>query len=241
MKKISLISLLIVLLAIPSIAYAQKGSGSNNNNQGNGDQMRIQDPTTHEGDEVVPQGNQMGQGNQNQMQVNTSNQGESNQLDVGTQNYGENNTTGQKGSLNRSSNARQNMSIVAQKVEELLGVEDRFGGIGKQISAVAREQKSAQGDLDELLTNVENRKGWKNRLFGYDRKVVSEMEGLVQRNQLRIQQLQELKSQVQNTGDQQQLQETIQSMINQNTSLQEQIQQEKDVNGIFGWLIGLFN
>jgi hypothetical protein len=67
------------------------------------------------------------------------------------------------------------------------------------------------------------------------------MEQKMEQNRLMIKQLEELKLQTKNTGDLQQLQETIDLMTYQNTSLQNKIDKENKSNGIFGWLINLFN
>lgn len=67
------------------------------------------------------------------------------------------------------------------------------------------------------------------------------MEQKMEQNRLMIQQLEELKLQTKNTGDLQQLQETIDLMTYQNTSLQNKIDKESKSNGMFGWLVNLFN
>lgn len=69
MKKIITISAIsLAVLVLPSLVFAQ---GSQ---QGQGTQQRVQDPTAHEGTDVVsPQGNQQGQGGQ--QQAGTGNRG----------------------------------------------------------------------------------------------------------------------------------------------------------------------
>lgn len=66
------------------------------------------------------------------------------------------------------------------------------------------------------------------------------MEQYLEANKLLIQQLEQLKTQTKNTSDLDQLQQTIDLMTYQNTSLQEKINQENKVNGLFGWLTKLF-
>ena len=78
-------------------------------------------------------------------------------------------------------------------------------------------------------------------LVGSDKKKIQSLEEKMEQNRLMIQQLEELKLQTKNTGDLQQLQETIDLMTYQNTSLQNKIEKENKVNGIFGWLVNLFN
>lgn len=60
-------------------------------------------------------------------------------------------------------------------------------------------------------------------------------------NKLTIQKLEELKTKTINQAEKDQLQETIDLMLYQNTSLGEKIAKEKQVNGLVGWFIKLFN
>ena len=67
------------------------------------------------------------------------------------------------------------------------------------------------------------------------------MEQKMEQNRLMIQQLEQLKLQTTNSGDLQQLQQTIDLMTAQNTSLQDRVDEENKINGMFGWLINLFS
>jgi len=67
------------------------------------------------------------------------------------------------------------------------------------------------------------------------------MEQQMEQNRLMIQQLEELKLQTTDADDLEQIQQTIDLMTYQNTSLQEKIDSESKVNGLFGWLANLFN
>ncbi|MFC1722096.1 hypothetical protein ACFL0C_00435 [Patescibacteria group bacterium] len=244
MKKILYISILITVFILPhSVVYAQKGSGGTGNGQENGDQMRVQDPATHEeGTPVGSQGNQV----QNQNQVNTQNQGEDTQLKVNTQNneasqFGSEDVEKQKGSTNKSGNARQHMSSVSLSVEKFLSTGNKIDGIGKQVSDLAKQQQGAQNQIGKALDEIEGKKGLVKKLFGPDYGALKDMKQLMQQNQVRIQQLQQLQNQTQNQGEDTQLQEFIQAMVNQNTALQSQVQAEENVKSAFGWLIKFFN
>jgi hypothetical protein len=245
MKKVLYLSLFLTVFALaPRVVYAQKGSGSGaGSGQGNGDQVRVQDPTTHEdGTPTGSQGNQV----QNQNQVNTQNQGEDSQLKVNTQNneasqFGSEDVEKQKGSTNRSGNASQHMSNVSSAVEDFLATGNKTGGIGKQVSDIATQQKGAQNQIGKALDDLESKKGLAKKLFGPDYGAIKEMKQLMQQNQVRIQQLQQLQNQTQNQGEETQLQEMIQAMVEQNTALQSQVQTEESVKSAFGWLIKLFN
>lgn len=237
------LGLAIALVQNPALAKGDGSGSGSGEGQGNGDQMRAQDPTTHE--DGSPMGNQ-GNSVQNKNQVNTQNQGEGSQLKVNTQNnessgFGSNDAEKQKGSTNRSGNARQNMSLVSEAVEGFLANGNKNDGIGKQVSDIATQQKGAQSQIGKTLDDMESKKGLAKKLFGPDYDALKDMKQLMQQNQVRIQQLQQLQNQTQNEGEETQLKEMIQAMVDQNTSLQSQVQVEEDVKSAFGWLVKLFN
>ena len=61
----------------------------------------------------------------------------------------------------------------------------------------------------------------------------------MEQNQLRVQQLQRLQTQVANQADEAQIKEAIQAFVEQNTALANQIQAEEQVGSLFGWLAKL--
>lgn len=193
-----------------------------------------------------------GQGNrvQNQNQIQTQNQGEDQQLQVATQEQeslqedgdeeSENQVQGQPKKVSpRSETAREHMTGVAQKVEELLTTQGAKVGIGQEISAVAREQQQAQKQIKEELDNLEARPGWVKRLFGPNYRAIKNLRKQIEQNRLRIQRLTQLQSQITNQADRTQLQEAIQVLTKQNTVLEEQIQAEERISSLFGWLFKL--
>ncbi len=148
---------------------------------------------------------------------------------------------GQPKSVNpRSETARQNMSVVSQAVEELLTTQGAQGGIGQQISEVAKQQQQAQPEIEEQLNKLEARQGLTKRLFGPDYKAIRNLNRQTERNQLRIRELQQLQNQVTNQADETQIQGVVHALVEQNTALQDQIQNEEQVASLLGWLIKLF-
>jgi len=164
---------------------------------------------------------------QNQNQVKTQNQGEDSQLQVNTQ---------EEENLGDGQGER---SIVSQKVQELLQIRTT-GGIGEQVRQIAQEQNQAQTQIQEQVNKLSS-KGKLARFFsGTDYGAVKNLKAQLEQNQLRIKQLEQLQNQLSNQGDITMVQETIQVLIQENTSLQERITAEKQTKSIFGWLIRLF-
>lgn len=153
------------------------------------------------------------QGNQvqNQNQIQTQNQGEETQLQVAT-----------------------------QHMEQLMDMEGLNEEVGSQVRTIAQEQVQTQTQIQTQLNKLESKSGLMKKLFGPDYGAIKNLKQQMEQNRLRIQQFEQLQNQVTNQADETQLEEAIQALVEQNTSLEEQIQAEEQVGSIFGWLIRLF-
>ena len=182
--------------------------------------------------------NETGAQVQNQNQVKTQNAGEDSQLQVNTQ---EQESQGMpKGESPRSESAKENMSAVAQKVEELLTTKTTEGGIGEQVKQIAQEQTEAQDQIQTELAKVDSRGGLLKSLIGPNYQALKNMQKQMEQNQLRIQQLEQMKNQLINLGEITMVQETIQALTEQDTALQDRIALEEQTGSLLGWLFKLF-
>lgn len=139
----------------------------------------------------------------------------------------------------RSKVARQHMSIVAAKVEELLTTRGLQGGIGEQVREIVKQQQQAQTQTQEQLNKLDSRKGFLKKLIGPNYKALGNLERQVERNQERVRQLEQLRNQLANWSDQTQVAEAIQVLTEQNTALQEVMVEEEQVSSLLGWLFRL--
>ena len=138
----------------------------------------------------------------------------------------------------RNENAYEHMSVVAKTVQELLQTRTT-GGIGEEVRIVAREQSEGQNRVTEELQNLGERKGWMKRLLGVDRKVLKNIRDEIQQNEVRIEKLQKLLTQLTNQADKTVIQTMITALEQQNTSLMEVIKAEENTPSLFGWLAKL--
>jgi hypothetical protein len=212
MKKYIALSVMFLLAAFPTLAKGSTDTGSQN--------------TTGTQKIVSPTGNAV----QNQNQVQTQNQGEEQQLSVKTQ---------ESEQLNL--HVTQSLTKVSDQVHQLIDTVGAKGGIGQQVKVIAQDQLKVQDQIKSDFEGLNSRGALARLLVGSDKKLTQSLEQKMEQNRLMIQQLEELKLQIKNSGDLQQLQETIDLMIYQNTSLQNKIGKENKVNGMFGWLVNLFN
>ncbi len=226
-----MLSIMMFILVAPVMAAQNNGVGLQT---GSGSQQTVVSPTKA----VVPSKTISPTGNRVQNQVQTQNQGEDSQIQVGTQ---ENLGSEVGNSMDsRSETAIKHMSEVAKQVQGILQLKIS-GGIGDQVRIVAREQTQAQDKIQENMTKMESKNPLLKKLFGPDYNSIKALNQLIEENNTRIQQLEELLIQVQNYSDKTQIQETIQSIINQNTALQERIQAETQIGSLFGWFVRFFN
>lgn len=227
-KGISIASFFALLFVAIPVFAASSGTGTQT-------QQRLQVSPS-------PAGNMI----QNQNQVKTKNEGEESQIQTNTQEQenfgGSQGTQGQgmpKETSPKSEIAAQNMSNVAQKVEELLTTKTMQGGIGQQVKVIAQEQKMAQEQIQAELGNIDSRAGLLKSIIGPDFKALKNMQKQMEQNQLRIQQLTQFENQLTNQGDITQVQEMIQALTDQNTALQDRVNLEEQSGSLLGWLFKL--
>lgn len=187
--------------------------------------------------------------NQNQNQVQTQNAGEDSQLQVNTQeleqemkDYYDREVpdstaeAGMGGAAKQNSKAQEQMSSVAQKVQQLLEVKEDKMGIGQQVKQFAQEQQQVQMQLQDQLNKVESRQGLMKSLLGPDYKALKSLSQEMEQNQLRIHQLEEMQTQLLNEADSTMVQEAIQALVEQNTALEEMLNAEESTPSLLGWL-----
>ncbi len=141
----------------------------------------------------------------------------------------------------RSQTAREHMSEVAKKVEELLTASDREGGIGSQIRDFAKAQKQAQSEINEDLNKLEGRPGWLEKIIGPNYQSIKNLRQQITQNQTRIRQLEQLKNKLIDPADQVLIEEIIQSLTEQNTALTSQIQTAEQTMSALGWFFKLLS
>ena len=183
-------------------------------------------PVTSQKVSVTPTETQV----KNQNQVQTKNEGEDSQLSVKTQEFE---------MMNNEVN--ESFEKVSNQVHMLIETTGAKDGLGQEVKDIAQNQIKLQDEVKMDLEELNSRGKLTKALIGSDKKLIKSMEQKMEQNQLMIQQLEQLKLETKNEEDFQQLEETIQLMTDQNTSLQTKVNEESKINGMFGWLLNLFN
>ena len=131
----------------------------------------------------------------------------------------------------------QNQNGMKIAVHSLLAMENLTGGIGKEVSAIARDfNNSVQSTLNSE-ERIERRNSLKRFFVGGDEKAAEEIEQEVNKNQERINKLKDLKENCECDEEVKAvLQEQIENMEQEQTRLTKLSQKERKTKGIFGWI-----
>lgn len=130
-----------------------------------------------------------------------------------------------------------NQNAVRLAVHTLLAMEDLEGGIGKNVSAIAREFDNSVNKTAKAEEKIQKRSKIRTAFFGGDAASADEIDSEVSNNQARIQLLKQYKEQCPCSAEvKAKMQEQIQQMEQENTRLQTLAAAEKAKKGIFGFL-----
>jgi hypothetical protein len=132
----------------------------------------------------------------------------------------------------------KNQNVVRTAVHALLAVRNLTGGIGQNVSAIAREfNNSVQATL-RAETKIEKRNKVKRFFLGGDNDAAAEIEANVGQNGLRIKDMNKLMNECNCSAEVKAvIREQVQNMETEQTRLQQVVQQEKKSKGILGWLL----
>ena len=132
------------------------------------------------------------------------------------------------------------LQVAAQQMEQLMEIKGLNEEVGNQLKVLSQEQVQAKTQIQTQLNKVESRSNFVKKILGPDYGAIKNLKQQLEQNRLRVQQLQQLQSQVINQADEIQLEAVIQALTQVNVNLEDQIQAEEQVGSIFGWLIRLF-
>lgn len=189
--------------------------------------------------DVQAQGSQTGNAVKTQEQNKVMNQGENTQIQtqeqnaVQTQDSGKGKTSKGKSSSNPS---EQRRSQVANAVQAMLQVADREGGIGQQVKVIAQNQNQNQVKLEQNIEKIQDRGGFAKFFIGPNYGEIKNAQKILEQNRLQIQQLNQIKNQLSNEGDQQQLAEQIKTLERVNREIETLLADAQEGFSLFGWL-----
>jgi hypothetical protein len=224
-NKILVTGALIATFALASNAYAV---GQNNGQGQIGTDQGLQNTNT-------ANQNVNGTGNQIQNQNQIKNQGEANQI----QNNEQEGVLGQNQS--NSGIAEQRRSQVANAVQEMLQVAERNGGIGQQVKTIAQTQTQNHEKLEMSLKEIQGRGGLAKFFVGPKYGEINNAKKMLEQNREQVKQLNQIKNQLTNQGDQQTLTQQIQTLTQANLEIENSLGTAQKGFSLLGWMFRLFS
>jgi len=180
----------------------------------------------------VQDGSESGSQAQNQNQV--QNQGAESQIQ----------SNENQGSMNQNSagnsNAVQRKSQVANAVQQMLQVAERNSGIGEQVRTIAQTQTQNQEKIEVNLEKIQSRSGFAKFFIGPNYGEINNAKKTLEKNREQIKQLNEIKNQLSNQGDQQILTEQIQTLEQANTQIDSSLEESQKGFSLLGWMFKWF-
>jgi len=131
----------------------------------------------------------------------------------------------------------ENANPVRIAVHTLLAMENRTGGIGKNISAIAKDFDNSKDVTNDAEKKIAARSGIRKFFFGGDVADADKIEKEIVKNNARIAKLNSLLEQCTDCtdADKATIQEKITAIEQENTRLQTLATAEKKHKGLFGW------
>lgn len=236
-------SVALMLVFMPFSALATNGNVSQSNQSGQASQTI--DATGQQSGVGTPSATGMGTQSQTSTQTQTNNPGtgvmtqeqartELQTLQQSQPTYSPLREASQV-RLRATSEAVQNMLTIASRVAT------QNQAISDQIQTAAQAQIQAQDKINQALDKAESRSAFIKFFIGPNYKELKTVKQEMEQNQLRIQELNQIATQINNSTDQTELKAQIKILEEQNASLNEQLNKDTKGFSLFGWLTRIIN
>ena len=189
-------------------------------------------------DTTTVQGNQAGNAVQTQEQNKVMNQEENTQIQTQEQNavQTQDNTSSKTNQGKGKSTSEQRRSEVADAVQAMLQVADRNGGIGQQVKVIAQNQNQNQIKLEKNVEKIQDRGRFAKFFIGPNYREIKNAQKTLEQNREQIRQMNQLRTQLSNESDQQQLAEQIKVLEQANQEIETLLTDAQGGFSLFGWL-----
>lgn len=135
----------------------------------------------------------------------------------------------------------KNRSEVAARVQALLDVADRDGGIGQDVRDIAHEVASTSERADEAKASVERRPGWLTFIIGSDYGNLGKLRSELATTQNQIQRLTNAIDRATDISVKADLQTQVNALRVEASTTEEFVKDNESVFSIFGWFFKLFS
>lgn len=225
------------LMPLTAIAVLVLGAGlvsaQSANGQSNGVGTSTQTSTTNQGED-------------SQITSETQSRTQTNNPDVGTMTQEEIQTRTQESITEsaqtytaQNAGAQERSNKVNQAVKNMITmsyqIEDQ--NLGEQIRNVAQEMNLNQDQANMAVDQADTRTSFAKFFIGPNYTQLTQVKQVIAQNQLMIQQLNRIRAQISNAGENTELANQIKVLESENTALQEELNQLESGFSLFGWLV----
>lgn len=229
----------MVLSPVTVFAVASQNAQGQSSDNGNGSSGQSSSQSSSSSGSQGLSSSGSGNDVQTQNQAQTSNRGEDTQLQLSQEiqtKLSEVQDTYSAGNA-AAKQSLANTSAAAAKIVELsASVEDQNADLATQLQDIAKAQVDATNEASKSIDEAESKNGFAKFFTGADYKQIKAANQQMEQNRQRIQELNQIKAQIENTSDATVLQNQINVLEVQNTSLQDQATQLDGGFSLFGWL-----
>ena len=127
-------------------------------------------------------------------------------------------------------------SEVADAVQKMVQAEPKIGGIGPQVSQLARDYNASSKNVDMAREKIQQRNRVMKFFMGNDMSEVAKMEQEYAQNQVRVASMKTLVQRVTNAAERTALQNEIAALEQEQTQLRLEINAAKEEKGLFGFI-----
>lgn len=227
MKKILIVATLLVFGFSTQVLAVSSNSQSQGSNKSS-------DTTAVTPTQGVQAGNAVNTNEQNAVK----NQGENTQIQTQEQNtvQTKDGVTDKTSNGKSSNSSEQRKSQVASAAQAMLQIADRNSGIGQQVKVIAQNQNQNQIKLEKNVEKIQDRGGFAKFFIGANYGEIKDAQKTLEQNKEQIKQLNQIRTQLSNQGDQQQLTEQIKVLEQANQEIETLITDAQEGFSLFGWL-----
>jgi hypothetical protein len=138
----------------------------------------------------------------------------------------------------KNDTARSRRSKVATAAEELIRASMQISnsGVGDQIRTIAQTQNEYQDEINRSIDNSENRSAFARFFIGPNYTELKNIQRIMEQNRLQIRVLEQLRLQLQNEGEETNIQSQISVLQEQNIALENELDNLDDGFSLFGWI-----
>ncbi len=109
--------------------------------------------------------------------------------------------------------------------------------LGQKLENSAKVYLLSEDKVNQALDTADTRTGIAKFFIGPNYEALGTVKTQLEQNQIKIQEINQIHAQLQNEADQTELKVAIQTLEEQNTALQDQLDGEEEVFSLFGWLM----